>query len=377
METLRILLGGEASGTHHLLKVALEQLGHEAVHVVSAPLAQGRPPPDMITYQGARRTTGRRRDEWSESRINIKAITSLGRFDAVNLMMDASLMPHRQDYMRDLAALRRRTKSFTFYAVGCDPVALPRLRNDFPVRPCEGCLEQDALGVSCSETIYPSHAAVTVRLRRVLDGVITFAVDFDHATRDMKGVALHAIPLPIAPLNAPDPNWDGISRTVSHGSTRPGFKGTPRIMQAFDIARKSAPAVDFQLLSGLTHGEFLQRLASTHILVDQLSAQSCGVAALEAMSAGRVVVGGNSPRGQAFFPFGHENPAVNAPTDAATLAQVISTLLADPLRCRDLGQRGRRFVREHHDPKRVAKEFVSLWSQHKRSLGTTIFGRRR
>lgn len=51
------------------------------------------------------------------------------------------------------------------------------------------------------------------------------------------------------------------------------------------------------------------------------------------------------------------------PRDAEALAEAISTLLADPARCRAMGQAGRRFVHQVFDDKIVADRYLALYRQ--------------
>ncbi len=90
------------------------------------------------------------------------------------------------------------------------------------------------------------------------------------------------------------------------------------------------------------------------IVLDQFVLGSYGVAACEAMAAGRVVVGHNTDavRGRVKTATGIDLPIVEA--DPETLREVLTGLLADRAAARATAEAGRRFVAEVHDGRRSA-----------------------
>jgi len=81
--------------------------------------------------------------------------------------------------------------------------------------------------------------------------------------------------------------------------------------------------------------------------------------ALEAMAAGLPVVC-TSPVARGFF---SGDPAWEVADDGEAIAQSCLSLLANPLRRAELGERGRRYVRANHDWRKSAEQLLSLLSQ--------------
>jgi glycosyltransferase involved in cell wall biosynthesis len=90
------------------------------------------------------------------------------------------------------------------------------------------------------------------------------------------------------------------------------------------------------------------------IVIDQFTMGIYGVAACEAMAAGRVVVSfvGDTVRARARAATGRELPVVEA--TPATLVEVIEKVLDDRDAARDIAAGGPSYVRENHDGRRSA-----------------------
>jgi glycosyltransferase involved in cell wall biosynthesis len=90
------------------------------------------------------------------------------------------------------------------------------------------------------------------------------------------------------------------------------------------------------------------------IVIDQFTMALYGVAACEAMAAGRVVVShvGEPVRARARELTGRDVPIIEA--TPATLVEVIEKILDDRDAARDLAAAGPIYVREHHDGRRSA-----------------------
>jgi hypothetical protein len=135
---------------------------------------------------------------------------------------------------------------------------------------------------------------------------------------------------------------------VIHVPSNAWLKGTPIIST---VARRleSAGLIDYQELDGVSHDQMPPLLASADIVIDQVIMGLYGVAACEALAAGRVVVGyvGRHVRDLVRNVTGHEVPIVEA--DPVTLQSVITEIVADRNRAREIAAEGAVFVREVHD----------------------------
>ncbi|HWL77210.1 glycosyltransferase [Microbacterium sp.] len=151
----------------------------------------------------------------------------------------------------------------------------------------------------------------------------------------------------------------GAPRVVHAPSSR-GTKGTAVIEPvAHDLHRRGI--IDYRPLSGIPHAEMPAVLAESDIVVDQLSVGSYGVAACEAMAAGRPVVGHvrTAVRDAVRDSAGLDLPIVEA--DASSLERVLTELASDVDRRDELGRAGRRFVETVHDGRRSAETLRAAW----------------
>jgi len=165
---------------------------------------------------------------------------------------------------------------------------------------------------------------------------------------------------PIAPLEVRDEQriWIGHSpgKTAKHK-----WKGTADIKRVF----RSLP-VDCEIVEHKPHPELLVYRRHFSIWVDQMVrprrfsehpaawAGGLGKSGLEAMAAGCAVVTGT---GAVWGGVGISSPPV-INTNRHGLFGVLQFLVRNPEECRQLGRSGRRWVREHCNPKTVAESVI-------------------
>ncbi|GAA2086834.1 glycosyltransferase [Aeromicrobium tamlense] len=118
--------------------------------------------------------------------------------------------------------------------------------------------------------------------------------------------------------------------------------------------------LEYRRLQGIPHDEMPDVIRDADIVVEQLGAGGYGVAACEAMAAGRVVVGTVDPtiRRHIKAVTGHDVPIVRATRE--TIAEVVRELVADPERSRRLGAEGVEYVNAIHDG-RYAADVLRTW----------------
>lgn len=121
-------------------------------------------------------------------------------------------------------------------------------------------------------------------------------------------------------------------------------------------------AVEYRRLSGIPHAEMVREYTQADIVLDQFRLGSYGVAACEAMAAGRVVVGhvndhvANIVRRDT----GLDIPIIRA--RHSELETVIRHAIADRDVARQQARLGPEFVRAVHDGRRSASAFASFLS---------------
>ncbi|MGJ6980652.1 glycosyltransferase [Aestuariimicrobium soli] len=107
---------------------------------------------------------------------------------------------------------------------------------------------------------------------------------------------------------------------------------------------------------GIPHAEVIAMVEQADIVIDQLLAASYGVAALEALAAGRVVIGhlGDVTRA------GMEEAPPIIDATPSTLDEVVRRVVADRDWARERAGAGRPFVEQWHDGRRSAAQLAGF-----------------
>lgn len=143
---------------------------------------------------------------------------------------------------------------------------------------------------------------------------------------------------------------------VVHAPSRASLKGSRLIDRA--LAPLAAEGlIDYERLENVPPVEMPAHVAGADIVVDQLSIGIYGVAAAEAMAAGRVVVSHVIPEVRNLC--GDELPVIEATPD--DLADIIRHVVDDRATARATAAAGTAYVREWHDGRRSATVLRELF----------------
>ena len=157
---------------------------------------------------------------------------------------------------------------------------------------------------------------------------------------------------------------DGPLRVV-HAPTERRIKGSDEIEAAI---RGSGLDIELETVTGRPHDEALAAMAGADVVVDQLNAETPGVLSAEAMALGKPVLCEHDPAKLAGF----ARPCPVVAITAATLADRLGELAADPERRRSLGEAGRRYARATHHPDVAAAAMVAVY-RHAPGAGPGLY----
>lgn len=129
----------------------------------------------------------------------------------------------------------------------------------------------------------------------------------------------------------------------------PAIKGTQYIVPVLQELHDEG-TIEFVAPARIPHHEMRKLVKTSDVVVDQLLFGSYGVAAVEAMAAGRVTVGGLNPEVKELMP---ESPSLLEATPES-LRDVICSVLDRREELREQAVSNRRFVRRWHDGKESA-----------------------
>lgn len=357
---MRILLVNNPSGVQAYLKRGLQALGHEVViGVRAAGTNQGRAEDVYFGVPADASLAALQRAVVPHVRL-----WKLGRFDVVNYCLGLTMVTSRITQYREVPALKRRGSVLSYYAVGCDEPGLMRIRDDVAEMPCASCMAHDALGKVCADAILAKREPASV-VAPLFDHSISSAHIYSHCHGFFPKARPDHIPFPIDVSGLPfEPARAKPRPLMVHSPTRSGFKGTREILAAIELLRQRRDDFEFRVIEGLSYPEYIKAMRDCDIYIDQVfSGDSCGIAALENLAGGKVVVSGNGPRQWAEFPGARRSPVVPSSMRPQTLAETLSGLLDAKAGFAELAERGRHFVATEHDHVRIAERFVQAWAK--------------
>jgi len=172
----------------------------------------------------------------------------------------------------------------------------------------------------------------------------------------------HTIFLPIVDMcnikcnNIPNPR-----SVVVHAPSHDETKGTSYILETVEQLKNEGYHFEFILLRKTSNRIVRETLSMRgDIAIDALFDVDYGGFAIESMTAGCAVLGGNVPE---FSGFPSELPIIH--TDPSNIYQNLKMLLEDPELRRELGEKGREYVEKYHDHRKIANDFIELITGNK------------
>jgi glycosyltransferase involved in cell wall biosynthesis len=155
------------------------------------------------------------------------------------------------------------------------------------------------------------------------------------------------------------PSADIKAPLIVHAPSHPKIKGTDYIKQAIDQLVKKKYPLQFQIVQRVPHPEAIQIYKQADLIVDQLRIGSFGILSLEGMALGKPVVCYIREGLMDLYP--EDLPIVNA--NPGNIYETLKSLIRNPKQLRELGLIGRRYVEDHHDSLKIAKQLAELYRQ--------------
>lgn len=148
--------------------------------------------------------------------------------------------------------------------------------------------------------------------------------------------------------SSPPPLHSTRPPVVFHAPTNPRGKGTTLIGPAVQ-ALDDEGVISYRPAAGVAAGAMRELVTSADIVLDQFRVGSYGVAACEALAAGRVVVGHVSDQVRAVASEAAGMPLPIVEADPDSIGQVLRDIVAEPDAYRELAATGPAFVARVHD----------------------------
>ncbi|MFA4895775.1 glycosyltransferase [Microbacterium sp.] len=151
-----------------------------------------------------------------------------------------------------------------------------------------------------------------------------------------------------------EPITSGKPPVVVHAPSNAGLKGSDRIAPVLRRLH-SEGIIEYREISGVRASDMPGVYGAADIVLDQFSLGIYGVAACEAMAAGRIVISHVSEdvRDSVRRLTGDALPIIQSRIDE--LESVLRSIIADPTAARAVADEGPEFVRRNHDGTRAAE----------------------
>jgi glycosyltransferase involved in cell wall biosynthesis len=173
------------------------------------------------------------------------------------------------------------------------------------------------------------------------------------------------IPNPIELVPECPFDMDAVPRVV-HVSNNRALKGTDLVIESMDELRSEGLNFEFELVENQVNNNVLEKMASAHILIDQVIPGTpelpsiIGMVSLEAMARGKAVVTTFDPEFRSFYP---DCPVLSIDYGRSQLKDAIRGLIADLDKVKGIGVQGRKYVSDHHSPKVICDKVQRVYEK--------------
>ena len=367
---MRILFVGDASNFHNTLATALRELGHDTV-VVS----------DGSQWMDTRRDINlcRRPGSAGAARYLLDLLRALPRmrgFDVVHIVSTnfLKLRPAKIRYVFDY--LKRNNSLIFLSALGTDYEYVQACTQRGTFRYSDYLIgDKTSPYMLSSESagqgnwLEPWMKRHSQHITSRVDGIVACLYEYYAAYKAVAPGKLTYAGIPIdtrkiSPVAIDSPPskvrfFIGIQRG------RNVLKGTDRLLAAAQRLRQLMPGeVEVEVAENVPYREYVERMRSSHVMLDQLYSYTPATNALTAMASGLVAVSGAEPEYYNLIGETQNRPIVNAlPYDDDTLLETLRQIVVNRHELPQLSRRSREFVVKHNDSLTVARRHLDFWTK--------------
>ena len=142
------------------------------------------------------------------------------------------------------------------------------------------------------------------------------------------------------------------------------YKGTDIMLRALERVATEYPN-DCELLKAenIPFEQYSRMIEECDVLLDQLYGYTPGMNALLAMSTGKIVVGGAEPECYDILGEKSLRPMVNVTPSEQDVYEKLEWLIKNKQHIATMQQQSIEFVAKHHNPAKVAHQYIEFWSK--------------
>lgn len=362
---MKILLLGEYSGVHTILKSALVKLGHEVTLASDGDSFKNfEREIDMKGY-------GKNLYTRTLSRITAeyKAVNKIKGYDVVqiiNPLIFSQFTPERAFFKK----IKSNNGKVFLTALGDDFYYWKAFRDGkFKFTPLTNFLKYD-MKATRSNWEYGRLKTLSQYLAKEVNAVIPCAYTYYLSYKDLQDVShTEVVPFPIDLDIFYNNQFEikyGSKLNFFHGvqSKRMGFKGTAYIQEAMKkIIARYSEWMAYSEVENVPFNEYTSILNNSDIILDQTNGYEPAMNALISMAKGKVVMGGCKQEWMDFLGIDYE-PLVDIAPDPENIYKKAEEMILNRDKVNQISVNARRFVNEFHDSKIIAKKFLETWSNY-------------
>lgn len=367
---MKILFVGDGSNFHNTLACALREMGHDAV----------------VVSDGSR---------WMDTARDVNLMRGPGRLGAVHYVLDVlRLLPKmrgfdivhivnpifihlRPEKVRLVFDYLKRHNSHVFLsAIGTDYEYVRACYDHHTFRYSDYLIGdkitpymQSAESRGQDNWRQPFMARHSKHIIENVDGIMACLYEYYEAYRTVAPEKLCYGGIPIDTKNIE-------ARIISSVPDRVRFflgiqrdrtllKGTDRLLAALRRVHERHPdKCEMCVVENLPYKEYVERMQSSHVLLDQIYSYTPATNALVAMARGLVAVSGAEPEYYDLIGEQENRPIVNAlPYSDDDLVAALERIIEERDRLPQLSQMSRKFVEKHNDSRIVARRHIDFWNK--------------
>jgi glycosyltransferase involved in cell wall biosynthesis len=146
---------------------------------------------------------------------------------------------------------------------------------------------------------------------------------------------------------------------------RNALKGTDRLLAALQRVHDRFPdECDMTVVENLPYEEYVKKMLSSHVILDQLYSYTPATNALIAMAQGIVAVSGAEPEYYDFIGEKELHPIINVtPADEGDIDKKLEWIIRNKSRLPELSHQSREFVIRNNDSRLVAQRNLDFWNK--------------
>ncbi|MBQ9237485.1 MAG: glycosyltransferase [Prevotella sp.] len=365
---MKILLFGNPSMYHAYLAKGLREMGHE-VTVIGHGFAWRKFPGIDIMLE-------RRQDinpklafveyMWQA----FKVLRKCKGYDIVQLHHPMFLQLRGSHMKPFYKYLRRHNKRVVMCAVGYDYHVLDQIYNHNILRYSEQRIGDNIIHApyieQTRETYLKSSCAPYSRyVAQDADAIVACLYEYWACYNKVYPEKLHYIPMQMVIPEASPIEYkvgDKVKFFIGIQRDRTAIKGTGIMLRAAeDIVRDYPDLAELHKVEDVPYSEYIKKMDGSDAILDQLYSYTPSMNSLLAMSKGIIDIGGGEPECYEILGEKELRPIINVEPTYESVYNNLKEMILHKERIPEMKRQSVEFVKKHHDYRKVAKQFVSLY----------------